>query len=55
MKPAIVVVDTGPLIALAVMDLAPPAVPLLNRLLEHGYHLDKSLFQYVVNTCGESL
>ena len=35
-------------------NLIPAAAPLLNRLLEHGYHLDKSLFQYVVDTCGES-
>ncbi len=35
-------------------NLIPVATPLLNRLLEHGYHLDKSLIRYVVDICDES-
>ena len=35
-------------------NLIPAATPLLSRLLEHGYHLDESLVQYVVDTCGEN-
>ena len=36
-------------------NLVPAVTPLLNKLLEHGYHLDKSLVRYVVEACGESL
>ena len=35
-------------------NLIPVATPLLNRLLEHSYHLDKSLIRYVVDICDES-
>ncbi len=35
-------------------NLVPAATPLLNRLLEHGYHLDESLIRYVVDKCDES-
>ncbi len=34
-------------------NLVPAAIPLLNRLIEHGYHLDKSLIRFVVDACGE--
>lgn len=34
--------------------LIPTAIPLLNRLVEHGYYLDKSLIRYVADTCGET-
>lgn len=34
--------------------LIPEATPLLEKLIEHGYHLDKSLIRYVVQVCGES-
>ena len=36
-------------------DLIPAATPLLNRLVEHGYYLDKSLIQYVVDACDETI
>lgn len=36
-------------------NLVPAVTPLLNKLLEHGYHLDNSLVRYVVETCDESL
>lgn len=36
-------------------NLVSAVTPLLNRLLEHGYHLDRSLVRYVVETCDESL
>ena len=35
-------------------NLIPAATPLLNRLVEHGYYLDKSLIQYVVDACDEN-
>ena len=35
--------------------LIPEVTPLLNRLLEHGYHLDKSLIKYVVDACDETI
>lgn len=34
-------------------NLIPAATPLLNRLVEHGYYLDNSLIQYVLNACDE--
>ena len=34
-------------------NLIPAATPLLNRLVEHGYHLDESLIQYVSSACDE--
>ncbi len=34
-------------------NLVPAVTPLLDKLLQHGYHLDKSLVQFVVDTCGE--
>lgn len=36
-------------------NLIPMATPLLNRLVEHGYHLDKSLIQYVSGACNEKI
>lgn len=35
--------------------LIPEATSLLNRLIGHGYHLDKSLVQYVVDACDEKI
>ena len=35
-------------------NLIPAATPLLNRLVEHGYYLDKSPIQYVVDACDEN-
>ena len=34
-------------------NLVPAVTPLLDKLLQHGYHLDKSLVQFVVDTCDE--
>ena len=36
-------------------NLIPAATPLLNRLVEHGYHLDESLIQYVSGACDEKI
>ena len=36
-------------------NLIPAATPLLNRLVEHGYHLDESLIQYVLGACDEKI
>ena len=36
-------------------NLIPAATPLLNRLVEHGYHLDESLIQYVSSACDEKV
>ena len=36
-------------------NLIPAATPLLNRLVEHGYHLDESLIQYVLDACDEKI
>ncbi len=33
--------------------LIPAVAPLLNRLLDHGYHLSGSLVNYVLETCDE--
>ena len=35
-------------------NLVSAVTPLLNRLLEHGYHLDRSLVRFVVDACDES-
>ena len=36
-------------------SLIPAASPLLNRLVDHGYYLDESLVQYVVDVCNETI
>ena len=36
-------------------QLIPAVAPLLERLLDHGYHLSESLIQFVLDTCDETL